>query len=140
MVFLTRHEESIKARPWIAFQNSFITIITILYNLWISLSIFLNFFFFFLCQKLSKVFWFPNLENKSVLYIFHSLLSLPKRIRQGLTTWILFVSLLPFPKERRTNRLNYFVSPFSLIKEFKTTQSKNSFNSSHSLIQKRSKV
>ena len=50
------------------------------------------------------------------------------------------VSLLPFPKERRNNHLNSFVSPISLVKEFKMTQSDNSFDSSHSLIQKRSKV
>ena len=50
------------------------------------------------------------------------------------------VSLLSFPKEQGTNRLNSFVSPFSLVKEFKTTQSEKSFDSSHSLIQKRSKV
>ena len=35
--------------------------------------------------------------------------------------------------------LNSFVSPFSLVKEFKTTQSENSFDYSLSLIQKYSK-
>ena len=49
------------------------------------------------------------------------------------------VSLLPFPKERRNNHLNSFVSPISLVKEFKMRQSENSFDSSHSLIQKCSK-
>ena len=49
------------------------------------------------------------------------------------------VSLLPFPKERRTNYLNSFVSPFSLVKEFKTTQFESSFNSSLSHKQKLSK-
>ena len=48
-------------------------------------------------------------------------------------------SLLPFPKEQRTIRLNSFVSPFSLVKEFKRTQFENSFDSSLSLIQKCSK-
>ena len=35
---------------------------------------------------------FPNLENYAIHH-FHSLLPLPKRIHQGLTAWILFLSL-----------------------------------------------
>ena len=47
----------------------------------------------------------------------------------------------PFAQKNspRTNRLNSFVSPFSLFKEFKMTQSENSFDSSLSLKQKISK-
>ena len=61
---------------------------SILYKPWISL----NFFFFFV----PKAFWsflvFQTLKT-CVIHLFHSLLPLPKRIRQGLTAWILFVSL-----------------------------------------------
>ena len=47
----------------------------------------------FLCTKsFSKFSGFLNLENLCYSS-FHSLLPLPKRIRQGLTAWILFVSL-----------------------------------------------
>ena len=41
-----------------------------------------------------KVFWFSKpWKQKCAIHLFHSLLPLPKRIRQGLTAWILFVSL-----------------------------------------------
>ena len=90
---VTRHEESIKARLCFAFQVSWILyfsnhFITILYKPWISL----NFFFFFV----PKAFWsflvFQTLKTCAI-HPFHSLLPLPKRICQGLTAWILFVSL-----------------------------------------------
>ena len=143
MAFLTRHEKSIKARLWLAFLALDITFHIFFYNLWLSLNIFLNFFFFFfLCQKLSEFSGFQTLffhRKQKCVISFHSLLPLSKQICQGLTVWILFVSLLSFPKERRTNRLNSFVSPFSLFKEFKTTQFENSFDSSLSLKQKISK-
>jgi len=89
MVLLARHEESIKARLWFAFQYTFTLIQSIFYKPWISL----NFFFFFFVPK---VFWsflvFQTLKTCAI-HLFHSLLPLPKRIRQGLTAWILFVSL-----------------------------------------------
>ena len=134
MVFLTRHEESIKARPWLAFQQ-------LLHNF---SNLLLNIFFFFLCQKLSKFSGFQTLffhkKQKCAIHLFHSLLSLPKKNSPRTNSLNSFcVSLPPFPKERRTNCLNSFVSPFSRVKEFKMTQSENSFNSSHSLIQKCSK-
>ena len=93
MVVLTRHEEFIKTRLCFAFSiNSFFqswTLIhTILYTPWISL----NVFFFFV----PKAFWsflvFQTLKICAI-HLFHSLLPLPKRIRQWLTAWILFVSL-----------------------------------------------
>ena len=80
-------------------------------------------------KSFPKFFGFPNLENCAI-HLFHSLLPLQKRIHQGLTALILFVSLLPFSKEQRTNCLNSFVSLFSLVKEFNKTQSENSFDSS----------
>ena len=138
MVFLTRHEESIKARPWFAFQN-LITNFYILYTQ--PLNILLSFFFFFfLCQKLFKSFLgFQTLKTK-VCYIFSFSSSSAKRNSPRTNRLNSFcASLLPFPKEQRTNRLNSFVSPFSLFEEFKTTQSENSFNSSLSLKQKISK-
>ena len=141
MVLLTRHEESIKEKALFCisrsiFSNSFFT--QAIFPLW-----FLSLFELFLLLPFAKSFpkfsGFPNLEN-----FFYSSFSfpfpLPKRIRQGLTAWILFVSLFSlFPKEQRTNRLNSFVPPFSLVKEFKTTQSENSFDSSLSYKQKISK-
>jgi len=110
------------------------------YNLWISLNIFLNFFSFFFCQKLSKSFLgFQTLKTK-VCYIFSFSSSSAKRNSPRTNRLNSFcASLLPFPKEQRTNRLNSFVSPFSLFKEFKMTQSENSFDSSLSLKQKISK-
>jgi len=96
MVFLIRHEESIKARLCFAFwinhfsnlSNKLIQSFTSLESLEISL----NFFFFFV----PKAFWsflvFQTLKTCAI-HPFHSLLPLPKRIRQGLIAWILFVSL-----------------------------------------------
>lgn len=53
---------------------------------------------------------------------FHPLLPLPKRIQQWLIAWILFVSLFSlFQKNRGTNHLNSFVSPFSLSKRIQRT-------------------
>ena len=92
MVFLTRHEESIKARLCFAFSIIHSILLhlfhTILYKSWISL----NFFFFLLPKAFPSFLVFLNLENLCYSS-FHSLLPLPKRIRQGLTAWILFVSL-----------------------------------------------
>ena len=139
MVFLTKHEECIKARLCFAFKNQFIlsylyvyTYSTILYKPWLSL----NFFFFFV----PKTFWsflvFLNLEN--LCYSSFSFPSPFAKINLPRTNLLnsFCVSLLPFPKEQRTNRLNSFVSPFSLVKEFKMTQSENSFDSSLFHLQK----
>ena len=146
MVFLTRHEESIKARLCFAF--SFIHSINQSFpihslhkqvfhiDFWVSL----NFFFFFLLPKAFQSFLvFLNLEN--LCYSFFSFPSPFAKKNSPRTNRLnsFCVSLLPFPNERRTNRLNSFMSPFSLVKEIKTTQSENSFDSSHSLIQKCSK-
>ena len=136
MVVLTRHEESIKARLWFSFQYTFpinlIQSFTSLESLWTSSS--------YLCQKLSKVFWFSK-PWKLVLFIFSFSYPFAKKnspMTNRLNSFC--VSLLSFPNEQGTNRLNSFVSPFSLVKEFKMTQSENSIDSSHSLIQKCSKV
>ena len=76
MVLLTRHEESIKARFCFAFSI----------NLLQSLNLFE---LLLLCTKsFMKFSSFINLENLCYSS-FHSLLPLPKRIRQGLTAWIL---------------------------------------------------
>ena len=140
MVFLTRHEESIKARLCFAFFNSihsfrllylFNQSFTSLESLWTSSSS--------LYQKLSEVFWFSK-PWKLVLFIFSFSSPFAKKNLPRTNRLNSFcVSLLPFPKEQRTNHLNSFVSPFSLVKQFQTTQSENSFDSSHSLIRKCSK-
>ena len=96
MVLLTRHEESIKARLCFAFSiNSFfqswILFQSISYNPLQTLNLFE--LILLICTKsFLKFSGFPNLENLCYSF-FHSLLPLPKRIRQGLTAWILFVSL-----------------------------------------------
>ena len=93
MVFLTRHEESIKARLCFAFSiNSFFQSWTLIsYNPLQALNLFE--LLLLLCTKsFLKFSGFLNLENLCYSS-FHSLLPLPKRIRQGLTAWILFVSL-----------------------------------------------
>ena len=88
MTFLTRHEESIKARLCFTFQKSW-TIIS--YNPLQALNLFE--LLLLLCTKsFLKFSGFLNLENLCYSS-FNSLLPLPKRIRQGLTAWILFVSL-----------------------------------------------
>jgi len=81
---------------------------------------FFFFFFFFLCEKLLKFYGFQTLffhkKQKCVIHLFHSLLPLPKRIRQGLTAWILFVSLFSlFPKNKGLTAwiLLCLPSPFS---------------------------
>ena len=145
MVFLAKHEESIKARLCFAFwkKNSFFQSnrlftlyfsnqsFTSLESLWTSSSS--------LYQKLSEVFWFSK-PWKLVLFIFSFSSPFAKKNSPRTNRLNSFcVSLLPFPKEQRTNRLNSFVSPFSLVKEFKTTQSENSFDSSLSLKQNISK-
>ena len=113
MVFLTRHEESIKARPWLAFRYPFWT------SFWTSSSS------SFFTKKLSKFSIFPNLvllqvkilQKTKVCYIFSfSFLFAKKNSTRTNRLNSFCVSLLPFPKERRTNRLNSFVSPFSLFK------------------------
>ena len=94
MVFLTRHEESIKARLCFAFLNKSkfnLSFLSIQYNPLQALNLFE--LLLLLCTKsFLKFSDFPNLENLCYSS-FHSLLPLPKRIRQGLTAWILFVSL-----------------------------------------------
>ena len=137
-------------QTWRVYKSKTLTFISItffdiyFYNLWISLNIFLNFFFFFfLCQKLSEFSGFQTLffhRKQKCAISFHSLLPLPKRIQQGLIAWILFVSLFSlFQKNKGLTAWILFVSPFSLVKEFKTTQSENSSDSSLSFIQKCSK-
>ena len=133
MVFLTWHEESIKARLCFAFQA---ILNTYSYNPLQAL----NLFELILCTKsFLKFSGFLNLEN---LCYSSSSFSSPFAKKNSPRTNRLnsfCVSLLPFPKEQRTNRLNSFVSPFSLVKEFKMTQSENFFDSSLSLKQKISK-
>ena len=146
MVFLTRHEESIKARLCFAF--SFIHSINQSFpihslhkqvfhiDFWVSL----NFFFFFLLPKAFQSFLvFLNLEN-----LCYSSFSFPspfatKNSPRTNRLNSFCVSLLPFQKQQITTRLNSFVSPFSLVKEFKTTQSEDSFDFSLSHKQKISK-
>ena len=134
---MTRLEEFIKARLWFVnsnffqqffWQQTFPNLISD--SLWTSSSF---------CQKPSKVFWFS--KPWKLCYSSFSFPSPIAKKNSPRTNRLYFfcVSLLPFPKEQRTNHLNYFVSPFSLIKEFKTTQSENSFDSSFSHIQKISK-
>ena len=75
------------------------------------------------------------------IHLFHSLLPLPKRIRQGLTTWILFVSLfslfqknkglpawillcLPSPLSKNSKRHSLrilLILPFPINKRFQRT-------------------
>ena len=111
MVFLTRLEESIKAIPWFTFEEHLQYLQP------------LNFFehlFLLPLPKAFKSFLVSKPWKQKCAISFHSLLPLPKRIRQGLTAWILFVSLFSlFPKEQKTNRLNSFVSPFYLVKDSK---------------------
>ena len=97
MTFLTRHEESIKARLCFAFS------INLSNN---NLEYFSNHFHYnplqalnlfelllLLCTKsFLKFSGFKTLKTCAI-HPFHSLLPFPKRIRQGLTAWILFVSL-----------------------------------------------
>ena len=117
MVILTRLEESIKARLCFKFQiNHSIHLSFPIHSLhkqffhidfWVSL----NFFFFFLCQKLSKVFWFSK-PWKLVLFILFIPSPFAKKNSPRTNRLNSFcVSLLPFPKEQRTNLLNSFVSP-----------------------------
>jgi len=142
MVFLTKHEESIKARPWLAFC---VLDITFSYILLQPLNLFEHFLELLLLPlpKAFWVFWFPNFvlsQKTKVCYSFSFSSPFAKRNSPRTNHLNSFcVSLLPFPKECRTNHLNSFVSPFSLFKEFKTTQSENSFDSSLSLKQKISK-
>ena len=95
-------------------------------DFWISL----NFFFFFFCQNPSKFFWFFQTLKTKLCYSSLSFRSPFAKKNSPRTNHLnsFCVSLLPFPKERRTNCLNSFVSPFSLVKEFKTTQSEDSFD------------
>jgi len=83
---------------------------------------------------------FPNLENCAI-HLFHSLLPLPKIIHQGLTAWILFVSLfslsqknegltawillcLPSPLSKNSKRHSLrilLILPFPIYKIFQRT-------------------
>ena len=107
MVLLTRHEESIKARLCFVFsinlsKQSFYQFISIISFNHLSIFSFISFnscsvssslhLSKSFCSKLSlprKVFC----SKTCAIHLFHSLLPLPKRIRQGLTARILFVSL-----------------------------------------------
>ena len=145
MVLLARHEESIKARLCFAFSYQSIHLSFPIHSLhkqffhidfWVSL----NFFFFFLSKAFLSFLVFQTLKTKLVLFIFSFPSPFAKNNSPRTNCLNSFcVSLLPFPKEQRTNRLNSFVSPFSLVKAFKMTQSENSFDSSLSHIQKISK-
>ena len=138
MVVLTRNEESIKARFCFAFQQSWILFQSISYNPLQALNLFK--LLLLLCSKsFLKFSGFPNLEN--LCYSSFSFSSPFAKKNSPRTNRLnsFCVSLLPFPKEWWTNRLNSFVSPFSLVKEFKMTQSENSFDSSLSHKQKFSK-
>ena len=129
MVFLTRHEESIKAK---LLHNFFIYSFTTFESLWTSFSS-------SFAKSFQKFSGFQALKTK-VCYIFSFSSPFAKKNSPRTNRLNSFcVSLLPFPKEPRTNRLNSFVSPFSLVKEFKMTQFENSFDSFLSLKQKISK-
>ena len=137
-------------QTWRVYKSKPLTCISItfkiyFYNLRISLKIFLNFFFFFFFQKLSKFSGFQTLffhrKQNCVIHLFHSLLPLPERIRQGLTAWILFVSLFslfqrnkgltawnllclpsPFSKNSKRHSLRILlILPFPLNKRFQRT-------------------
>ena len=148
MVLLTRHEESIKARLCFAFshQSNLLIYTSIFFNSFFTQAIlphcFLSLFELLLlpfAKSFPKFSSFPNLEN---LWYSSFSFSSPFAKKNSPRTNRLdsfCVSLLPFPKEQRTNRLNSLVSPFSLVKEFKTTQSENSFDSSLFLNQNISK-
>ena len=107
-------------------------------DFWISL----NSLFFFFYQKPSKVFWFSKPWKQNLCYSsFYSILPLPKRIRQGLTVWILFVSLfflfqknkgltawillfLPSPLSKNSERhslIILLILPFPIYKRFQRT-------------------
>ena len=123
MVLLTRHEESIKARLCFAFtKNSFfqswILFHSISYNPLQALNLFE--LLLLLCTKsFLKFSGFPNLENLCYSS-FHSLLPLPKRIRQGLTAWILFVSLFSlFQKNKGLTAWILLCLPSPLSKDSK---------------------
>ena len=83
--------------------NSYPWSLSIILSFNLSFNIFFHFFQNFLVSSslhLSKSFCSRlSLSRKvlcsktCVIHLFHSLLPLPKRIRQGLTAWILFVSL-----------------------------------------------
>ena len=141
MVFLTRHEESIKTRLCFAFLfiQSWIIFQSISYNPLQALNLFE--LLLLLCTKsFLKFSGFPNLENLCYSS-FHSLLPLPKRIRQGLTAWILFVSLfslfqknkgltawillcLPSPLSKNSKRHSLrilLILPFPINKRFQRT-------------------
>ena len=117
-------------------SNNLIQSFTSLESLWISLKLLL-----LLCTKsFLKFSGFLNLENLCYSS-FHSLLPLPKRIRQGLTAWILFVSLfslfqknkgltawillcLPSPLSKNSIRHSLrilLILPFPLNKRFQRT-------------------
>ena len=111
MFLLTRHEESIKARLWFAFLESWTTFtiqsFTIFESLWTSSSSSSS-----LCQKAFQSFLvFQTLKTKLCYSSFSFLSPFAKRNSPRTNRLNSFcVSLLPFPKERRTNRLNSFVS------------------------------
>ena len=117
MVFLTRHEESIKVRPWFAFYQFIQYIEYIDFNPLQPLSLFEHLLEFLLLLPLPKAFWFfwfPNFvlsQKTKVCYIFSFSSPFAKKNSPRTNRLNSFcVSLLPFPKERRTNRLNSFVS------------------------------
>jgi len=115
-----------------SFDNNFSTLI--FESLWTSSSSFVKSFLMFS--------GFPKLENKTcAIHPFHSLLSLPKRIRQGIIAWILFVSLFslfqknegltalillclpsPFSKNSKWHSLRILlILPFLIYKIFQRT-------------------
>ena len=136
MVLLTRHEESIKSKTFFCISKS---IQSILYNPLQALNLFE--LLLLLCAKsFQKFSGFLNLENLCYSF-FSSLLPLPKRIRQGLTAWILFVSLfslfqknegltawillcLPSPLSKNSKRHSLrilLILPFPIYKRFQRT-------------------
>ena len=114
MVFLTKHEESIKAIPRFAFEETYKTYLqslqtTFPHNLLQPL----NLFELLLLLPLSKAFKsflvFQTLKTK-VCYSSFSFPSPFAKKNSPRTNRLnsFCVSLLPFPKEQRTNRLNSF--------------------------------
>ena len=130
MVFLTRHEEFIKVRPWLAFQLTF----EHLFELLLLLPL----------PKAFWVFWFPNLalsQKTKVCYIFSFSSPFAKKNsprtnrlnsfrvsfslfqkNEGLTAWILLCLPSPFSKNSKWHSLRILlILPFPLNKRFQRT-------------------
>ena len=112
------------------FIDSYQSSLSIILSFNLSFNIFFHFFQNFLISSslhLSKSFcsklFIPRkvlCSKTCVIHLFHSLLPLPKRIRQGLTAWILFVSLFSlFQKHKWLTDWILLCLPSSLSKNSK---------------------